>query len=57
MAGFSDTSRRSERETETAMKTAISLETAVAMIPDGATLMTKRSSRGAWPGKFRREAS
>jgi|GEM_PF-2720263 len=39
MAGFSDASRRSKRETETAMKTATTLEAAVAMIPDGATLM------------------
>ena len=39
MAGITDASRRSELETETAMKTAITLETAVAMIPDGATLM------------------
>ena len=40
MAGLSDASRRSELETETSMKTAITLEAAVAMIPDGATLMT-----------------
>ena|SRR5271157_3987573 len=39
MAGFSDASRRSKRETETSMKTATTLEAAVAMIPDGATLM------------------
>ena len=41
MAGFSDASRRSELETETSMKTATTLEAAVAMIPDGATLMTQ----------------
>jgi acetate CoA/acetoacetate CoA-transferase alpha subunit len=39
MAGFSDASRRSQPETETSMKTATTLEAAVAMIPDGATLM------------------
>ncbi len=39
MAGLSNASRRSECETETSMKTATTLEAAVAMIPDGATLM------------------
>jgi acetate CoA/acetoacetate CoA-transferase alpha subunit len=39
MSGFSNSFWRSELETENAMKTAITLETAVAMIPDGATLM------------------
>src|SRR5271165_4946480 len=39
MAWFSNACRRSELEIETAMKTAITLEAAVAMIPDGASLM------------------
>ncbi len=39
MAGFSNASQRSKHETETSMKTATTLEAAVAMIPDGATLM------------------